>query len=171
MKKNILLIALTSLCVLAHAQYVVRIVRVLPAIACNGEEITVNYQLQPSPLQKDSAEFQLDAINQTIRLPKMKYVGYLNSQPTETINGVFTFLVQFTMPTFYYNGPVFIECDGDMLGVNYKTCTTGMNEISASTEQLTSTYTDILGRPTQWQTNTLLFEQRGDTRRKIIIQE
>jgi hypothetical protein len=162
----ILVIASMSL----SAQYVVRFVKVSPTDACNGDHVTAFFTLEPSPQINDSVQFKLSCINQEALFPKFLYSYFVNSG-TVIADGVPAHFISFDMPTFEYNGPAFIICDGDMLYYNYTTChTTGMEEYTMTANGAT-TYYDLYGNIIEKRYNELIIERSGRYSRKVILQQ
>lgn len=171
MKKTITLLALSVIAIpQINAQNVVRVVRVTPVNVCNGDQVTVNFTLQPSPAIKDSAQWELDGTNETKPFHKIAY-SELASLPTQMVNGINTHYFTFPIPRFYWDGPVFVQCDGDMLYTNYKTCATGINTYQENECNYEVKYFDLTGRPSEKRYNEVLIEQRGPYRRRVVFQE
>lgn len=169
--KNKIVCLSVALCtsLLISAQNVVRFVSVSPTSVCNGQNDTAKFVLQASPQIKDSAIFQLDGINQTAYFPKIAYAD-LAALPTQIVNGTQAHYFLFIMPTFYYNGPVFIQCDGDMLPIDYTTCTTTGIEVYQLSPDDKVTYYDLTGNIIEKRYNELIIVRSKSGSKKIIFQ-
>lgn len=171
MKKITKLMLGMLLCQSAIAQKTANIYSIVPQQACIGTEVKVFYILSPSSTIKDSINFSIAGLNDSLTLPKIPYTstatGYVidGSVGSYVAMSVYTF----TMPAFDNAGTISVHADSSAGSFGYQKCAVGIQEIYLNPHESDPLFYNLNGQQVGKRPGELLIEWTGQWGKKIII--
>jgi hypothetical protein len=153
---------------------IVNVWRVLPQNACPGDTLRVNFKFNP-PTQGTMQTTYFNIYNgSTVTTVWNGNWNTFYSLPKETWAPLATadscYLMKLVVP-FGLSGCscASVTATGDDMGFTLNVCATSIQEETLN-DFVPTVYFDLYGNKTDKKPNTVLIEQRGTTRKKVIVQ-